>query len=54
MLAYADVEYLLLQCDLGEVHIQSGEKGIEADRRGGEEEDIVMYTAWLRSQGVIE
>ena len=54
MLAYDDVECPLLQCDLGEVHIQSGEKGIEAERSGEEEVDIVMYTAWLRSQGVIE
>lgn len=27
---------------------------IEAEREGEDEKDIVMYTAWLRAEGVIE
>eukprot|EP00802_Teleaulax_amphioxeia_P023443 Tamp_24025.p1 GENE.Tamp_24025~~Tamp_24025.p1 ORF type:complete len:249 (+),score=24.36 Tamp_24025:3-749(+) len=41
-------------CALDGVYVVPGDKGIEDEREGEEQEDIVMCTAWLRSQGVIE
>lgn len=47
-------EHDAVMCDLQNVYTEQGGKAIEAEREGEEAEDIVMYTAWLRSKGVIE
>lgn len=41
-------------CDLESVYVDSADTPIEAERKGFEERDRVMYTAWLRAQGVID
>jgi len=46
-------EHDAVMCDLRNVYIEPGGKAIEAEREGDEEQDVVMYTAWLRAEGVV-
>ena len=48
-------EHDAAMCDLEGVYVQEGEDvGIEAERVGEAAVDSVLYTAWLRAQGIIE
>ncbi len=47
-------EHDVAMCDLEAVFLEDGAPPIEAVRTGDEEANMVMYTAWLRAQGIID